>query len=69
MEDSYRIYVTDSLRLKAEGKYISKRWWAIVHPAQEDADPEAIISDIIERAGLEVTHNESSGPSGQDHLR
>lgn len=67
MEQTYRIYITDSIRLKAEGKYISKRWWSLFAPGR-DIDAEAVISDIIERAGLEVIHDESAGPSNQDHV-
>ena len=61
------IYVTDSLRLSPEGKMISQRWVDLVTPARE-VDAERIISDVVSRAGLEVTRHEPSGPSGQDHL-
>ena len=68
MSQSYRIYVTDSLQLSAEGKYISKRWWSMVDPHKKEMDADRVISDIVNRAGLEVLHSEPSRPSGEDHL-
>ena len=52
-EEAYRVYVTDSLKLSGEGKYISERFHDLMHPPEE-IDAEAIIDDVIERAGLEV---------------
>lgn len=68
MSQSYRIYVTDSLMLSAEGKYISKRWWSMVDTNREEIDAEHVISDIVNRAGLEVIRNESARSGGEDHM-
>lgn len=54
--------------LSAEGKYISKRWWSMVDTNQEEIDAEHVISDIVNRAGLEVIRNESARSGGEDHL-
>lgn len=53
------VYVTDSLHLAPEGKLISQRWVDLLSPAKE-MDAEQIISEVVERAGLEVTHRESA---------
>lgn len=56
--------MTDTMRLSAEGKYISKRWWSLIYPDNgEDVDAKEIISDIVNRAGLEVLRSESTGSS------
>lgn len=60
--------MTDTLKLSAEGKYISKRWWSIVNADREEIDAEHIISDIVNRAGLEVIKDESARSGGEDHL-
>ena len=67
-ETSYRVYVTDSLRLRAEGKYVSARWYDIVHPP-ERVDAGKVISEVVTGAGLEVISHESARPSSQDHVR
>lgn len=52
---SFRIYVTDSLRLMGENKYISVRWYDVVDsPKMADMDGKSIVADIVERAGLVV---------------
>lgn len=67
---AYRVYMTDSARLRGEGKYISKRWHDMVRPGKrEDADAEEIIADIASRAGLEVVRHELAGPGCEDHVR
>lgn len=53
------VYVTDSLHLSPEGKLISQRWVDLVSPARE-MDAEQIVSEVVERAGLEVRHHEST---------
>ena len=50
-ELSYRTYVTDCLAGLLGG---GQRWVDSVTP-QEDIDAEAVIDDVIKRAGLEVT--------------
>ena len=53
---SYRVYMTDSIKYRAENKSLNKRWCDLVHPQKvEEIDADAIILDVIDRAGLEVT--------------
>ena len=50
---SFREYVTESLRLQAENKYLSVSWIDAIRKKQEDSrTPEEIAADIIKRAGL-----------------
>lgn len=52
---AYRTYVTDSLYLRDRGKSHSKRWIDIVRPrAAEDVDPQDVLDDLAERAGLVI---------------
>ena len=53
IERSYREYVTESLRLIPQGKYLAQGW---AEPVKQhtDFDAESVIDGIIERAGLEV---------------
>lgn len=52
---AYRTYVTDSLYLRDRGKSHSKRWIDIVRPrSAEDVDPQAVLDDLAERAGLVI---------------
>lgn len=54
-EKSYRIYVTDALRMIAkQDQYPSDRWYEIEHPSP-DVDGDEIAKDIIKRASLVVT--------------
>lgn len=53
----YRAYVTDSLRLSAEGKYIPRRYFDLIHPElaeADDYDADKVVCGVVERAGLEV---------------
>ena len=55
-ELAFRIYVTDTLMLQAEGKYIKERYIDFVNPEKlEDFDAQEVIEGVIARAGLEVT--------------
>ena len=50
---TYRTYVTDAMRLMGEHKFINTRWYDLVHPTDaEDVDAEAVVADIVSRAGL-----------------
>lgn len=52
---AFRTYVTDSLYLRDRGKSHTKRWIDIVRPrAAEDVDPQAVLDDLAERAGLVI---------------
>lgn len=51
----YRLYVTESLRLRGEGKYLPSRWADWVHPKNiPDDDPESVIADLVAAGGLQV---------------
>lgn len=65
---SFRIYLTDSVKYSSEHKSISERWYDLLRRSH-DFDPNEVVSDVIERAGLVVIDNESSGSGGQDNLR
>ena len=56
-EKSYRIYVTDILKAKAEGKSLTARW-AELTEHRRDFDAEAVAESVIARAGLVVNHDE-----------
>lgn len=47
------MYVTESMRLTGEGKYITEKWRDMVHPNPE-MDAGAIVSEVIEKCGLKV---------------
>lgn len=51
----YKTYVTDSLRLMGENKYLDTRWIDLITDNQiEDIDAESVVDDIVNRAGLVV---------------
>lgn len=57
----FRQYVTDSIRLQAEQKYIPQRWIDMVSPhSEKEIDPNEIVKKLVEKAGLVVKHNESA---------
>lgn len=52
---AFRTYVTDSLYLRDRGKTHTTRWIDIVRPrSAEDVDPQAVLDDLAERAGLVI---------------
>lgn len=52
---AYRLYVTESLRLIPQGKYITQSFSDALKPSSgKDADGDAIVREVIERAGLVV---------------
>ena len=53
LERLYRVYVTESLFLQPQGKYIAARFQELIEPP-DDFKAEAIVDEVIERAGLEV---------------
>lgn len=66
-EQSFRVYLTDSVRLACEntakiggGSLISKRWADIIESqnkgahAHDTRSPEEIIADVVEKAGLTI---------------
>ena len=52
-ETAYRVYVTESLRLIPQQKYLSKGFAGIISPVEDKhVDAVEIIDDIVSRAGL-----------------
>ena len=52
---AYRTYVTDSLYLRDRGRTHTARWIDVVRPrAAGDVDPQRVLDDLAERAGLVV---------------
>ena len=50
------MYVTDSIRLLGEGKYMKERWYDIIAPsAHEEIDADEVVLNVIAKAGLEVS--------------
>lgn len=51
----FMAYVTDSLHLMGQNKYLGHRWYDGVRPrVYEDVDAAAVVEDVIKRAGLVV---------------
>ena len=56
-DESYRIYITDALRMIAEGKhYPSYRYADIIEPkkAEPELSPDDIIEQVNRKAGLNM---------------
>lgn len=52
-EFSFRVYVTESLRLRAEGKVPGSKWSDVVRPDRtEPVDAEAVIGKLVDGGGL-----------------
>lgn len=52
---AFKTYVTDSLYLRDQGKTHTTRWIDVVRPkVDKDVDPQAVLNDLVERAGLVV---------------
>lgn len=52
----YRAYITDSLYQMGRGCALNKRWIDTVRPREvADVDPDAVVADVVERAGLVVS--------------
>lgn len=62
-EVAYRTYVTESLRLKGEGMYISASLRELMEPKPQQT-AEQIVAETIKRGGLEV-RRESTGFDGE----
>lgn len=51
----FMAYVTDSLYLSGQSKYIGHRWFDMVRPkVYKDVDAAAVVDDVAERAGLVI---------------
>lgn len=52
---AFKVYVTDSLYLMGQHKFIGRRWYDRIRPkVHEDIDAAAVVADITNRAGLVV---------------
>lgn len=50
---AFKVYVTDSLYLMGQRKFIGLRWYEQVRPkVYEDVDAAAVVADVMKRAGL-----------------
>lgn len=55
-DEAYRIYVTHSLQLNPQGKYITKRYDELIKQSNEpEKSGDEIAIDIITRAGLKLS--------------
>lgn len=52
---AFKVYVTDSLYLMGQHKFIGRRWYDQVRPkVHEDIDAVTVVADVTKRAGLVV---------------
>lgn len=52
----FMAYVTDSLYLSGQSKYIGRRWFDMVRPRIiGDVDPQEVVDSVAKRAGLVIT--------------
>lgn len=59
-EKAYRIYVTDSLHMQGQNKYLAYRYKDAIKPHKIDRrSAEEIAADVIKKAGLKVKEDES----------
>lgn len=55
---TYRVYVTDSLQLAGQNKYLTTRWAEMQDIGYKDARTgDEIALDVIKRAGLKFNGN------------
>lgn len=50
---AYKVYVTESLRLQGESKYIGQSFKDIVNPPEE-VDAEKLVEDFIKKSGIKL---------------
>lgn len=54
-EETYRIYVTDSLQIAPQGKYKAGRYYDIVSgKKQDERSGDEVFEDVVKRGGLEI---------------
>lgn len=52
---AFKVYVTDSLYLMGQRKFLNRRWYDQVRPkVYDDIDAAAVVADVTKRAGLVV---------------
>lgn len=49
----FRVYVSEQLRMRGEGKYVPIPYYDLIH-RKDEYEADQIIDSVIERAGLEV---------------
>lgn len=66
-KEAYEIYITDCLRIITEntshqnGKYISKRYYDLIHPEKQDKRSGAeIAKDVIKKTGINLIGKEDT---------
>lgn len=57
-DEAYRIYVTDSLQNIPQEKYLSKRYYDIICPIQDNRSGDEIAADVINKLGLQFKKQE-----------
>lgn len=56
IEESYRAYVTDQLRLIPQAMFIQDRWHDLSKPSGPSKSAEEIAESVISKIGLEVVN-------------
>lgn len=51
-EESYRVYVTNSLHGQAHGKGYRDRWCDLVRPKEPSKSPERVLLEVLGRTGI-----------------
>lgn len=53
--EAYRIYVTDSLNLQGQNKYLSMRYYDMINPKPNDERTgDEIALEVIKKAGIKM---------------
>lgn len=52
--EAYHVYVTESLRLNAQGRYIDMGYLDLLEDRQPQESAEEIVDRVIDKLGLEV---------------
>lgn len=52
-QQAYRYFLSELVRLEAQGKTFGKGWFDFIRPSQRDErDAAEIVSDVVARAGI-----------------
>ena len=51
---AYRVYVTDSLQLAVQNKYLTQRWADLISNNVDTRSGDEVALDVIRRAGLRL---------------
>lgn len=55
---AYRVYVTDSLQLAVQNKYLTQRWADLISNNVDTRSGDEVALDVIRRAGLRLKGSE-----------